>query len=461
MVDDSGEAKPADGALPSAPAAPAPPAAVDAPPAEPTAPEPPVTPPAETPITTAAGETLADPSPIESPGRTEPVEAAPVETAEVAPAAAIVAVEATPATVVEVFEAALAAEADVAAVASAEPSVGEPLPSAGEGGATAAVVEGNPEAAPDAAATPPAEDAPVPDLAAALAVASPVAAAMPAAAATAIPASAPLPRAPRSFPPMLEFAAWRVLELVVTIGVAVLFIGLLIRGETPADPAILADRLGVTVPLVVLALLVAMIVGLPIGYASARFGGWLDVALRALTTLGVSFNPVWLAMLLVLLLALTLQWMQPGGFIPWSNPVGALTSLVLPALALGLPLAAEIASRMRDALTAILAGPAMRTADMRGYSCAEAIRDFALRLALARTFARLAVPLALLVPMSLVIEAVFYLPGLGRMIFTALAERDFATLQLGLVTLVALVALCRFLGHVLEASFDARIAGRA
>ncbi len=271
---------------------------------------------------------------------------------------------------------------------------------------------------------------------------------------------APIPRNARPVPPIFEFAAWRLLELVATVVVAATIIGLIIPGSAPADPTVLADRLGVTIPLIILALLIAALVGLPIGYISARAGGWVDVGLRALTTLGLAINPIWLAMLLVLALAHGLQWLQPGGFIPWSNPLGALTSLVLPALALGLPLAAETASRLRDALAAILAGPAMRTADTRGYSRAEAIRDFALRLALARASARLSIPLSLLVPMSLVIEAVFYLPGLGRLIFTALAERDFATLQLGLVTLVALVALCRFLGLLLQAGFDPRVARR-
>ncbi|RYE87257.1 MAG: ABC transporter permease subunit [Hyphomicrobiales bacterium] len=195
---------------------------------------------------------------------------------------------------------------------------------------------------------------------------------------------------------------------------------------------------------------------------SSPNGSWLDVALRAVTTLGASLNPIWLAMVLVLVFSLMLQWVQPGGFVPWQqNPIAALASLLLPALALGLPLAADIAARMRDAFSATLAGPAMRTAHDMGLSRGEAIRQHALRNALARICGGLAVPLALLVPMVLVAEAVFYLPGLGRLIFTALADRDFATLQMGLVTLVALVALCRFLGRMLEAMFDPRVARRA
>src|SRR5690606_21416307 len=128
--------------------------------------------------------------------------------------------------------------------------------------------------------------------------------------------SAPAPVAARAsinFLPLLEFTAWRLLELAVTIGAAAFLTGLLLPAATPADPAILADRLGVTGPLAILSLLIAALVGLPIGYLSARAGGWTDVALRAVMTLGLALNPIWLAMLLVLLLAIALKWLQPGG----------------------------------------------------------------------------------------------------------------------------------------------------
>lgn len=273
---------------------------------------------------------------------------------------------------------------------------------------------------------------------------------------------APVAIRSRGMPPMLEFAAWRLLELLATVVVAGVLVTLLLRSETPADPALLVERLAITVPLVILALLVAAAVGLPIGYAAARIGSWLDVALRSLATLGASLAPIWLAMLLVLLFAATLQWLQPGGFVPWQqNPVGALASLVLPALALGLPLGAETALRMREALAAALADPALRLADDMGLSRSEAIRAHAVRPALADLAARMAIPLALLVPASLVIENVFYLPGLGRLIFSALGAGDMATLQLGLIALVAFVALCRFLGQVLQALADPRLPRRA
>jgi peptide/nickel transport system permease protein len=280
--------------------------------------------------------------------------------------------------------------------------------------------------------------------------------------APAAPAPAPSPSSAGGVPPMLEFASWRLVELVVTVAVAAVLFALLLRADAPADAALLVERIGVTVPLLTLALLVAVIVGLPIGYAAARGRAWVDVPLRNLATIGASAAPIWMAALLVLLFAGTLKWLQPGGFVPWAqSPLGALSSLVLPALALGLPLAAELALRLRDALRLKQASPAIETAMLMGMERSAAIRSIALRHALADLCGRMILPLSLLVPASLVVENVFYLPGLGRMIFTALSARDFATLQLGLIAVVVLVSLCRFGLLMLQAVADPRIARRA
>lgn len=281
--------------------------------------------------------------------------------------------------------------------------------------------------------------------------------------------SAPIPmpvaaasKPQREMGPMIEYASWRLVELVVTVAVAAVVFALLFRAETPANPIVLVERLAVTVPLVLMALIVGTLVGVPTGYAAARFGSWLDAGLRALATLGTSLAPIWLAMALVLLFAATLGWLQPGGFVPWlQSPVGALASLVLPALALGLPLAADMALALRDAIAKAQRSPAIDTAETMGFSRREAVRAFALRGAFADAAGRLIVPLALIVPASLVIENVFYLPGLGRLIFTALSGRDFGTLQIGLVALVALIGLCRMLVLLLRATADSRIARRA
>lgn len=268
-----------------------------------------------------------------------------------------------------------------------------------------------------------------------------------------------LSKAPRRrVPPLLAYTGWRLLELVATLAVATgLFALLLPATETP-DFGMLADRLAVTLPMIALCLLVAGFVGLPLGFAAGGWSGPVDLVVRGVGVLLVSVSPIWLAMLLILLFAATLGWMQPGGFVPWAlNPVGALSSLVLPALALGLPLGGWLALSLRDAVRKALADPWLEAAQTMGQTRGVAIRSFVPRHAMAATIRDLLVPLALLVPAGLVVENVFYLPGLGRLLLTALAERDNATLQGALVALVGLVAVCRLLGQVLRAAVDPRV----
>lgn len=475
MTDESGEAKPVDGAPASAPAAPAPPVPAPVridviPTAQAPAADPAILPEAPP----AAATVMVEPAPV-----VEAVVAAPAMADAPLAETTRLAVDEPTATITPEPTGEVATDTPVETtspvteapppidVAPDDPAPIADLPVAEPVAEPSAVeVELEPSVEPPALLEPIAE----PSLTEAEAAAAEPQAELPAPAEpepeaapiSPVPVPSPVVRERRSILPMLEFTAWRLLELVATVVAASALIGLLLPGAGAADAVVLVERLAVTVPLVILALVVATIVGLPIGYAAARVGSWLDVALRAVTTLGISTNPIWLAMLLVLLFALTLQWVQPGGFVPWQqSPLAALTSLLLPALALGLPLGAEVAARLRDSFTAVLNGPTMRTAEVMGLSRGEAIRDHAWRRALAGLFGQLGIPLALLVPMSLVVEAVFYLPGLSRQIFTALADRDFAALQLGLVTLVALVALCRFLGRMLEAWFDPRLARSA
>jgi len=258
---------------------------------------------------------------------------------------------------------------------------------------------------------------------------------------------------------MLEFTGWRLLELAATVAAAAILTGLVLPTRTLTDLGPLVERLQVTLPLLILTLLVASLFGLPFGYLAARAGSWADVAVRGVATLSGSLSPVWLSMLLVLVFANLLGWLQPAGFVPWAqSPVSALSSLLLPALGLGLPLAGELALRFRDALRSAIEGPVVRTAEVMGLSPTAAIHRHGLRAALAETFGGMVLPLALLVPASLIVENVFYLPGLGRLIFAALDERDFSTLQAGLVALVTLIGLTRLLATVLQALADPRIA---
>lgn len=159
------------------------------------------------------------------------------------------------------------------------------------------------------------------------------------------------------------------------------------------------QRLAVTLPLT----LIALIVATAGGFALHRLP--TPPARQAVATILGVLPPFWLGMLLALLVAGTLRLLPANGFVPWSSPAGALASLILPALALGLPYAGQIALRLNSPVKVAL--PTM----------------------LGRTFA------ALLVAASLV-ESVFYLPGLGRLVLGAAQEHDLATLRGGLFVLV-------------------------
>lgn len=212
------------------------------------------------------------------------------------------------------------------------------------------------------------------------------------------------------------------------------FLGLFI-GDTGA-PNTLGERLAVTLPLALLALLVAAITGVGLGLAAGRHRGLTDRLVRTAAAVLALLPPFWLGMLLALLFAGLLKLLPANGFVPWADsPLAALASLLLPAAALGLPYAGQLALRVRRELAAIDARDLSRLRT-DGVPATEA----AWRLGLARVLADVPQTLgrtfaALLIGSALV-ESVFYLPGLGRQILSAAEQHDLALLRGGLFVLI-------------------------
>lgn len=217
------------------------------------------------------------------------------------------------------------------------------------------------------------------------------------------------------------------------------FLGLFI-GYTGSGPNGFGERLAVTLPLVLLALLVAGAFGIGLGLAAGRYRGTLvDRLVRALSAVLTLVPPFWLGMLLALIFAGLLRLLPASGFVPWGNSIsGALASLLLPALALGLPYAGQLALRVRrdladtppaDILRLRASGVPERQATWQ-IGLARALPEFPE--ILGRTFGALLIGAAL-------IESVFYLPGLGRQILGAAEQHDLALLR-GALFLLILVA---------------------
>lgn len=225
--------------------------------------------------------------------------------------------------------------------------------------------------------------------------------------------------------------------------------------------ALIGERLWVTLPLAGFAMLISMAVGLPIGILAARRRGkWLDTGLMLLAQMGIAIPNFWFGMLLVLLFSITLRWLPPGGFTPWQEDFwAALRAMILPSLALALPQAAILARVMRTALVDVQGADFIRTARAKGMTMGQAVWRHGVRNALLPVLTILGLQFAFLIAGTIVVENVFYLPGLGRLIFTAISERDLILVRGAVILLIAAVTASMFVVDLLYAVVDPRLRG--
>jgi len=230
--------------------------------------------------------------------------------------------------------------------------------------------------------------------------------------------------------------------------------------KTPVAGMIL-DRLQVSLPLALMALALSMVVAVPVGlFAASRQGRAGDSITMGLAQIGISLPNFWFAMLLVLLFAVRLRLLPAGGFPGWSHPLLALKSLLLPSVALALPQAAILARVLRSALVETMAQDYIRTARAKGLTRGQALRRHALRNALIPVLTILGMQFSFLLAGAIIIENVFYLPGLGRLIFQAITQRDLIVVQSAVLVLVAAVILVTFLVDLGYAAVDPRLRRR-
>ncbi|QYO77475.1 ABC transporter permease [Devosia salina] len=225
---------------------------------------------------------------------------------------------------------------------------------------------------------------------------------------------------------------------------------------------LIADRMAVTLPLTLVAMVVSVVVGLPVGILAAmRRGRAADTVLMVLAQTGVAIPNFWFGMLLTLVFAVGLRWLPTGGFVPWAeDPGAALRGLVLPGLALALPQASILARVMRTALVDVTGQDFIRTARAKGLTRGEAIWRHGVRNALLPVLTILGLQFAFLVAGTIIVENVFYLPGLGRLIFTAISERDLVLVRGATMVLVLITTATMLVVDLCYALVDPRLRGR-
>lgn len=248
------------------------------------------------------------------------------------------------------------------------------------------------------------------------------------------------------------------------------WVGGLLQGRTAdsisyGEPTatLILQRLQVTLPLAVLAMVITVVLALGLGvYAASRHNTLGDVGVMAASQVGIAIPNFWFAILLILVFAVQLQWVSAGGFPGWREADGGgvlegLKALALPAVALALVQAAILARVTRSAVLEVMREDFVRTARAKGLSRRQALWRHVLRNAMIPVLTVMGLQFANLITGTIVVENVFVLPGIGRLVFQAISNRDLVVVRDVVMLLAAVVVLVNFVVDVLYAWIDPRL----
>jgi peptide/nickel transport system permease protein len=222
---------------------------------------------------------------------------------------------------------------------------------------------------------------------------------------------------------------------------------------------LIRQKLSVSVPLALLGMAVSVLISVPLGViAGVRYRRLSGALISALSLGGIAIPAFWAALLLITVFAIRLHVVPAGGFVAWSDdPVGAFRSLLLPAVSLGLVQGAILTRYIRSSIVDVLREDYIRTARAKGLTRWQALRRHGFRNAAIPVVTVLGLQLTSLLVGAVVIENVFYLPGLGRMLIQAIGNRDLVVIQATVMLLTGVVLVVNFLVDVSYRLLDPRI----
>ncbi|MGH8065620.1 MAG: ABC transporter permease [Candidatus Entotheonellia bacterium] len=252
-------------------------------------------------------------------------------------------------------------------------------------------------------------------------------------------------------PLLLQYLDWLKQALSGNLGVSIQY-------DVPVGQLI-ASRLPVTFPLAGLAISLTIFAGIPLGIlAASRHRRPGDVGMMLFSQLGMAIPSFWAGLLLMLLFSVYLGWFPAGGFTSWAEtPAGALRSLVLPAIALGLVQMAVLTRTTRSALLEVLREDYVQTARSKGLSDRLVLYKHALKNSFITIVTLLGLQIGHLLAGSIIIENVFYLPGLGRLVLGAIGARDLPVVQGVVLFMATMIVIVNFAVDLLYGWLDPRI----
>lgn len=222
---------------------------------------------------------------------------------------------------------------------------------------------------------------------------------------------------------------------------------------------LIAERLQLTIPLAFISMALTAFLALVLGvYAAANHNRPGDVAIMATSQIGISIPSFWFAILLILLFAVHLGWVSAGGFPGWEAGLPkALASLILPAISLAIVQAAILARITRSSVLEVMREDFVRTARAKGVSRRAVLWGHVLRNAMIPVITVMGVQFGNLIAGTIVIEQVFTLPGLGRLMFQAINQRDLELIKNVVMLLAVFVIVINFIVDMLYVVIDPRL----
>ena len=244
------------------------------------------------------------------------------------------------------------------------------------------------------------------------------------------------------------------------------WISALLRGDLGSDivshaplSELLAQRLPVTFELTALSMLLAIAIGVPLGIRAATGGRWVKRLTEGFVVFGISIPDFWLGIMLVLIFTGSLALLPPSGYVSFAvDPLQNLRYMTLPVLTLAIGEAAYILRTTRSAVTSVLDRPHMIFLRAKGISQRRMISGHALRNASPAIVTVIGIQVGVLLGGAIIVETLFALPGVGRLIVTAINQRNYPTVQVGILAIAATFIVVSLITDLLVGWLDPRVA---
>lgn len=235
-------------------------------------------------------------------------------------------------------------------------------------------------------------------------------------------------------------------------------LGISLISGVPITPLVI-DRIPATLHLTVVALIVTVAIGFPLGYYAGKHkGGWLDRILSPAALIGLSLPIFWIGTLLILILGVQLRWLPTAGYVPLtSDPLQSLKLTIMPALVLGLHMSPFLARMVRVTTGELMREPFVIQARMRGLQPRTINRRFVMRNAILPVLVVIGMHLGSLIGGQVIVEQLFNWPGVGRLLVEGAIQRDYLIVQSLIFVVATIYILINLAVEVLQAWLDPRV----